>query len=215
MNKQITAPHILLLLLTLTLFTACKTSGSGIEKIDQRQVGEFSSMSFEGAGKVEVTVAESFAVTVRTDDNLVGLVKSTVESGELKVLFPTDVSTDIGVNVSISAPTLTVLSLRGATELTATGLTGKSFDIKAAGASNVTLSGALENARIECRGAAKVNASALKAQNLAVILEGAAKADVHAEKTLDVKIQGVGKVTYSGSPKLTEKIDGVGKIVKR
>ncbi|MEC9073061.1 MAG: DUF2807 domain-containing protein, partial [Myxococcota bacterium] len=205
-------PLALILGLVLFLFTACGTSGSGVEKTEDRTVEAFSSVILQGMGKIDATVGPAHALKIRTDDNLLPLVKTTVEGGVLTVELPKNASTSIGVNLTLQTPTLESAVVEGAIQIAVAGHTAGSFSLSARGASKATLTGALETATLDCEGAVSVDATALQAKNMVVKLKGAGKADVTASETLDITIEGVGKVTYAGDPHVTPKLDGVGKI---
>ncbi|WP_430972728.1 head GIN domain-containing protein [Sunxiuqinia rutila] len=59
-------------------------------------------------------------------------------------------------------------------------------------------------------GAGHLDADALKAQSVAIEIEGVGGGSVYATDYLKAKIEGVGKIRYKGNPEVDKEIEGIG-----
>ena len=189
--------------------------GSGTWAEETREVGEFNAVRTEGAMTVEITIGPVQKVVVGGDDNLLSIVKTEVAGGELFVETTESYSTDAGLKLIVTVPSLDRLTIEGAASATVKGIESEHFTVKVKGAARATLSGTAGKLTVAVSGAAKVKAGSLVAKVVDVDCSGAASIDVNASETLDVDVSGASKVRYSGAATLTQKTSGAASIQKK
>jgi hypothetical protein len=189
--------------------------GSGVAASQARTVEAFTRIHAEGASVIDVEVREGLAhsVEVRTDDNLLGSIRTDVVGGVLEIAPEgTFVSTQ-DLHVKVTAPRLAGIHLEGANTLTL-AIDGQSpLDIRTEGAGRVKATGRLDALTMRSEGAGSIDAASLVARSVDVRLEGAGRASVHATEKLKARIEGAGIVRYAGNPATVDKdIGGIGHI---
>ena len=190
--------------------------GSGVSKVEKRNVQAFTSVDLSGALEVEITAQKDLSVEIEGDDNILPLITTEVKGGVLTVGNSQSISTKSKLRLKISVPSLNGISSSGASEIVASGIRSDDFKIDTSGASNLRISGEAKTLDVEMSGAGDVDAKDLRAQKVTVNSSGAASADVYASEELSVNVSGAGNVNYYGNPKvINEDKSGAGTITKR
>ena len=216
---------LFILMLTLAL-GACKhlqkmtggdqVVGSGISKVEKRNVPLFTSVDLSGALEVEITVQKDLSVEIEGDDNILPLITTEVKGGVLTVSNSQSISTKSKLRLRISVPNLDGISSSGASDIVASGIKSDDFRIDTSGASNLQISGETKMLEVDMSGAGEVDAKDLRAQKVTVASSGAAQADVYATEELSASVSGAGNINYYGNPKVfKEDKSGAGTITKR
>src|SRR5206468_9037998 len=108
--------------------------GSGVEKTETRQVGDFRAVEVEGPADVAVTVGSAPSLTVTADDNLLEHVVTEVREGTLFVgMKPGSYSPRVGLKVVATATALDSAKVSGSGDLALSGLSGERFRIQISG----------------------------------------------------------------------------------
>jgi len=213
--KKIT---IILLAGSVVLIAGCRLPGihgNGHIKTEERQVGGFANIDAGGAFAIEWQSGTP-SLRVTTDENLLPYIENSVSGDTLHLrtrehLWPTH-----GIKVIISSPKRVGAKLRGAVKLTVNQLSGPTFAVESKGASEVSLSGNIEQLLVDMTGASQLAADGLQTKTAEISTTGAGDADVAVTDALRVVITGAGKVTYSGNPPTIEKhITGAGSIQRK
>jgi hypothetical protein len=186
--------------------------GSGVAAVEQRDVGAFSKVRFQGGGQLNVAVGDTRQVTVEVDDNLIGLVETVVENDTLVIRNAQNIDPQAGLHVTIVAPALEGISIAGASDAEIRGIDTQEFEVDIAGAADLRVSGSAEKLHVRVAGSGHVDASELATQDVAVRIAGSASVEVHAEAQLSVNISGSGDVRYSGQPHIERHITGSGSV---
>ena len=198
------------------LSATARVSGSGVEKIETRNVGAFTKIETSGAITLQVTAGQSAtAVVVSGDDNVVTILKTTVTGDVLRIKAAESYNNKLLLLVKIGMPRLIAIDASGATKISVSNIDGERFDLEASGATTATLGGKVGKFSVSVSGAGRVDAGALAAKNADVSVSGAGKVEVNASDKLAVEISGAGTVIYAGSPVITKSISGVGKVSKK
>jgi hypothetical protein len=103
----------------------------------------------------------------------------------------------------------------GGTSLRIDDLDARELKVSGAGALRAELAGRAADATVSISGAGEFKGGKLVTQNAQVIVAGAGKVTVNAEKTLKATISGAGSVDYVGDPKVTESVSGAGRVRRR
>ena len=209
-----------------------KVKGSGNVITVSRRVADFNRIHLKGAGRVFLTRGETPALAIKTDDNIVPVIKTTVSDGKLVIsnrnynLSPTTLS------YFITANDLKGIAVSGSADVTSDSkFVSDSFSVDISGSGNVHLE--LEAGRLESEisgsgsmrfsgrtnsldasitGAGNIRTLDMEARNVSLKITGSGNCEVNASETLNVKITGSGDVKYKGSPQLNKKVTGSGKI---
>lgn len=209
---------ILLLLLALPV-AACKhhsgVKGNGNRQVQQRNVGQFTSISTEGAFTVQVVAQQDVSLEIEGDENILPLIMTDVSGSELRLRSSEGYSTSEPIVIKISVPNLESISIAGAGKFDIKGLKNDKFSINANGAPVIKVSGATKELNIDTNGAAKIDTHSLTASRGVVDSKGVSSVEVDVKDQLDVTVSGPSTVTYDGNPTVNKTVNGPGRVVKR
>jgi len=200
--------------------------GSGNVVTQDMALADFTSVEASNAFEVEITQSDTFAVTIRVDDNIADLLDVSKEGDTLKLRLEGGVSLrNATLEASITMPDLKGLELSGASRASVSGfrssgqldidLSGASsldgdleagdVDINASGASRVVLEGSATEAIIEGSGASSLDLADFTVDTAEVTLSGVSDATVRAQERIEpVDVSGVSTLRYLGDPSLGE-----------
>jgi hypothetical protein len=212
-------PCLLLVLLSGCVLGPPAIQGSGVSKTETRTVAEFTEVELSSAVHLDLTVGPAAHLEVTTDDNLLPHVTTEVVDGRLKIGLSGRVSTNLGILVKATTPSLTALDGSGATQTQLTGVRGRHFrlalsgasqcnfkgkparlDLEVSGASHCTLTGEADRLTVSTSGASGVGAAGFCVREVEVTASGASKVEVRATKELTANASGASKVRYLGTP---------------
>jgi len=190
--------------------------GSGTSKTEQRSVSDFTKIDAGGAMNVEVDAQKDFSVSVEADDNLLQHIKTEVSGDTLKIYSEGKISPSAKLNVKISMPAIEGLNLSGASDGKITNVRAGSFELKASGASEVTIIGEAKNLEADASGASEIDAEGLKVEDANIEASGASSASVSATNNLEATASGASKIYYAGEPKnIKQNASGASSINKK
>jgi hypothetical protein len=210
---------LLIAIIVLLTFGGCTMTfieGSGVPASETRDVTDFDSVSFAGAGKVTITQGEETSVTVEADDNLLPLVKTEVDGKTLKVYEKKDFGTSLRfknqLKVNITVKDLRSISVAGSADVVAEDFDSEDFSVSIAGSGDVKLSGKAKELAISIAGSGDCDLKDFAVETADIAISGSGSAVVSVEKELEVNIAGSGDVIYHGEPKVEQSIMGSGSI---
>lgn len=212
-----TGAFLLALCLSVGSYAATVTaSGKLVEQ--SRPVGDFQSIRSEGAWSLDVKVGPPPSLKIKADDNLLPLIETRVDKGELSIRFK-DESHSISLKnsstlrIEVTVPKLTAYQHEGAGKTVFHGLNGGPFAINYEGAGLITASGQVERLSVQASGAGSLDLDQLKARHVTVSLAGVGTVSVYASESLTAAVDGIGSLTYYGKPaKLSKAVSGIGSI---
>jgi hypothetical protein len=199
--------------------------------------GGFSAIGLSGSIALELRQGSPAAIVVHADANLLPLLETVLDNGELKVRWKrgssvrsssrawVDVtapqiravssagSGDIAID-AMKAPRL-VLSVHGSSNVRGKALQADELSLAIAGSGQATLAGRATRLNIDLSGSGGIDAAAMKADDVQISIAGSGDASVHAARTLSASIAGSGNVTYDGEPAVQRAVAGSGKVRKR
>jgi len=187
-------------------------------------LADFTAVEAANAFDVDITQSDTFAVTIRVDDNILDLVEVYALGATLRLRLERGVSLrNATLEADITMPELEGLELSGASRASVSGfrssgqldidLSGASsldgdleagdVDINASGASRVVLEGSATEATIEGSGASSLDLADFTVNTAEVTLSGVSDATVRAQERIDpVDVSGVSTLRYLGDPSL-------------
>jgi hypothetical protein len=209
----------ILLLLFLVLLGCDKKKdggvrGSGVQTTKVRQVPAFSRLSVGSMLDVRVSIGKDEPMQLKGDDNLLEHVSSRLENGVLKLDVDTKVHTRMPLEVRLSTARLETLNASVAAKVDVQGLTGPSFEARAAGGSRVTVSGSTDSLKLAGKGAARFDFTKVTARSASVNLEYGSTARLGYLEKLDVKASGASRVYYQGEPEMTRDLHPPARLIR-
>lgn len=178
--------------------------GSGVAKTDSREVGTFHQIALEGAADLTVKVGPEPSVSITADDNLIPLITTSVENGELTISTKESTSTQLGIKVAITVPSLDKVEIRGAGDVHVEGVHGPRFMASIQGAGDLKVLGKVDESAADIAGAGDIDFTGLIAKNSSISIAGSGDVKTYATGTLKAAIRGSGEIGYLGHPKSVE-----------
>jgi hypothetical protein len=203
------------------LLTGChhgrrsEIAGSGKRVMQKREIAPFTSISTEGAFKIEVTCQKDFSLEVEGDDNVLEFVTTKVGNNVLRLSNSKGYSVNEPVKFKISVPNLEGLSVSGAGEIEINGMNNEKFEIDSNGAPTIIVSGNTKLIDIDTNGAGKIDTYNLRASRAIVDSKGVTRVELDVAEQLDVTVSGPSSVVYKGNPVVNKTINGPGKVERR
>jgi len=211
-------------------------SGSGNIKIENRNVSDFKAISLSLPATVELRQGTTEGLTIETDDNLLPLIETIVESGTLK-LRPVDKGTNCKtkiLKIVINLKNIDTLSVAGSGDFLAASLKAVSLKVSVAGSGDVrikslttdflkisiagsgdlTAGGKAAVVEASIAGSGNVRTDKLEAKNVKISVAGSGDAVVWATETLKLSIAGSGDIKYYGDAQVTKSIAGSGSVTR-
>lgn len=187
--------------------------GSGIEGTLEKDISPFNTIKVSGVLRVNIVCDQTESVTVTGDDNLLEYVEVKVLNEVLSIRTTRQIRPKAGLEVRVSARTLELLKISGAVKAAVSGIDNDRFVLKAAGASEISLSGKCAEAVMKLAGAGKLSAKDFVCDVINLTLSGTTKSTVYASEEISVSISGAGKVICYGNPDTVNRtVSGAGNI---
>ncbi len=213
-------------------------TGSGRVTSETRAVTGIERVTLEGLGEVTVQEGAADALTIEAEDNLLPLITSVVEGGNLRLGFdratwrdsirPTQPiryvltmralqAFDLNGSGSLRANSLhadsLMLTINGTGDVTIDYLEASRLDLRLTGAGDVTLAGQVDTQDIEIGGSGQYQAGDLDSGTTSITISGSGDTVVWVRDDLSINITGSGTVSYFGDPNISRRdISGSGDI---
>ena len=189
--------------------------GSGKLVSEQRTADIFNGINVTGIGKVYITQDTVQNLRIEADDNIIGLVTTSVSDGVLMVALKDGSYNGITVNVYASMKTIRQLECVGTAEFVNNGqIDSDSIVCRITGTGTITLNGKAGFESVEIVGAGNIHNYGLTSSRCSAVISGTGNIEVNVVQELDAVISGTGKISYSGNPAIIHQtISGVGTVV--
>lgn len=203
------------------------------------EIKDFSKISADHAFNIKVEKGAQFKVEATGPEDDLATVVSISKSGDTLVIkrgpepffcfFCWTGRT--AVSVTVTMPELTLMSGTGATEFEVNGFIQNEMEVSLNGASRLkmnadinllsldlngaarsTLVGRVETLKFTANGASRLVASDLDVTNAEINLDGASRAIINVNGSLNAVTNGASTLSYRGDPQVTQKTSGVSKI---
>ena len=190
-------------------------SGSGVRKVEKRELGPFTSISTDGAFEINVVCQQPQSLEIEGDDNLLPMVSTQVSNGVLRINNVGSYSTRTPMKIKISVPNIDGITANGAGTIEISRLKNDKFDIDSNGAPTIRVGGETKELEVDANGAGHVDAHKLRASRATVDSKGVAKVEVSASDVLNVTVSGPSQVIYDGDPAVNQTVNGPGSVKRR
>lgn len=201
----------------LPTFLQPEVKGNGVRQEQPRQVGTISSLQVDGDVDVVLAVGPA-SLTIKGDENLLGLVELQEQGGRLSVQAQQRMSPN--VELYLTVPSLSAVEVSGGSSLVgAVSTSSNAFSVTVSGganlnleglqtqsltvscqAGNALLEGQATSVRMDLAGGANLLASELIAQAVDVKASGGSSAQVHASQSIKAELTGSSHLRVHGSP---------------
>jgi hypothetical protein len=187
--------------------------GSGITKTESRDVSDFTKLSIEGHGIINVEFGDEPSLRLTCDDNLLEFVETEVDGDELRISHTETIDPSDALRIDIVVKTLSEIDLSGAAKLNIQSAKLDDLRLSISGSANIQADGTAENVVIRVSGAANISAGELRAKSVDISISGTGNAEVYASEWLEASVSGAGKINCLGSPQIRkQEVSGVGRI---
>ena len=202
--------------LAATLAGAETITGSGNPATETRSVGGVHSVSMSVPGKLEIVAGDAEKLTITGDDNVLPLVETTVERGELRIRFRERGSLNMRLKaplrMTLAAKSIEGISVAGSGDVVANAMDARKLALSIAGSGNITLGGKAQALDVQISGSGDVKAGKLEARSASVSIAGSGDATLWARESLSASIAGSGDVRYYGDPSVQRSVMGSGSV---
>lgn len=181
---------------------------SSAKRVERRyKVGEFEKIELGSLQNVHFTQGDSTSVRIVGSERAVRDLALKLEGGVLKISDTRSrrllgISTHDRVDIYITGPDLTGISVEGAGDVSVEGLLDTDvFDISIRGAGDVDLENVLcDVLNVTVMGAGDVDVEKIQCQSSTILLKGVGDVDVHYDRCdrVNCRLYGVGDITLSG-----------------
>ena len=207
-------------------FGTKKVVGSGHAISVKRELAPFHGIAVNLPGKVELVQGNSEAIAIEADDNLLPLIETVVNNGELTIrpVKGVNLSGNTKIKITVNVRSVDSLSVAGSADMSAANLVAPTLTSSIAGSGRIRIKDLQSSAltvsvagsgRFEAQGATKamdvniagsgdVSVPKLSAQDVQISIAGSGDATLWVRKGLTVNIAGSGDVRYYGEGSLRD-----------
>ncbi len=183
-----------------------------------RDLAVFASLHNSGSTPVHIVYGSTYKVELKGSSNLIPYFKTTVSNGKLEVGYERASVRHDDVEVTVTMPTVSRISLSGNSRVDLSGafplIDFLSVDISGSAVVLMKEAAAANKVDIDISGSGSVDFEKLNCQNAKVSLSGSGDARVTVQDKLKANISGNGKVYYAGNPVVEANVSGSGKVIK-
>ncbi len=224
--KKITGTFLALFFITLSGFAQVK---------ENRDLDNFSSVSFGVAGEIIIEQGTQFSVSLEGDQELLDAISTKVSNGKLLIRKPDwRKARNKKLTVYITMPEIEGLSMSGSGLLKNEGalncdrlnisvsgsgsirlsqLSADEVSIRISGSGSVTAEGSgADLTDIGISGSGSISAENFKLNKADVSISGSGRCKVWVEDSLVARISGSGSLYYKGDPNIDAKSSGSGRV---
>src|SRR3712207_5554749 len=105
-------------------------------------------------------------------------------------------------------PVLLALRVDGQADVSLSGLSAKSFELRVDGSGDVRARGRVDDLEMEVDGSAETDLEDLATQNASVRIDGSGDSRLRVARSLELIVEGSGDVTYIGRPSVSSRLEG-------
>lgn len=235
MKKQSTLKSYLYLVLIALVFASCECyEDPGIVINESRELAEFEALNIETVGKINLYAAEEFKINIKTHENIVDDIVTSVVDNKLTVRLTGNHGRIKTLEYDIFAPSYTLIEQNDVAKITCNdgfttdelsiiqndvgdihlfNLNLKSLFIELNDVGDVEMTGLANDITASLDGVGEIHLFEMICKTAEVDLDGTGDIEINASESLNVNLSGVGSVYYKGSPNISINKTGIGKVV--
>ncbi|MBA4053304.1 MAG: hypothetical protein C0490_01190 [Marivirga sp.] len=185
-----------------------------------RKVGGFENIILEGSANTFVYVSQEKipAIKVKTDQQHLSKIKTTVSEGTLTIFLDTENLGDAKVEIYVNLPVVKRISILGGGNVELIdGSDNAILQTSIRGGGNILIK---DQARVhtfqgQISGGGSISALSLDIKDAKISVTGGGAVLVQVENRLDGSIDGGGSILYTGRPEVFSAVSGGGRIARR
>jgi len=196
--------------------------GNGVTTEQKRQLAAFEEVDISESFEATITLGSAPSVTLQVDENLVNLVRTSVNGGVLSVTYVDGpiIVTNKPQKIAIVVPSLSRIVARGASKITSGVVEKKHFtiesegaasvevkgldcdqvDVKVSGAGRVSIEGKGKSLTLDASGASRLKGQDTLFDSARVSMSGATRCEVNVTRSIDGELSGASLLTVEGGP---------------
>ena len=235
MKKQSALKSLVYLILISIVFASCECyEDPGIVVNESRELAEFDALNIETVGKVNLYAAEEFRIIIKTHENIIDDIVTSVTDNKLTVRLTGNHRRIKTLEFDVFAPSFSLIEQNDVAKITCNdGFTADELSIIQNDVGNINLfnlnietvfielndvgdvelTGMANNITASLDGVGEIHLFDMICRSAEVDLRGTGDIEINASESLDVHLSGVGSVYYKGSPNISINKTGVGKVV--
>ncbi len=198
-----------------------RTKGSGEVKEESRNVANFSRVLLALPADVVLTQSNTESLSIAADDNLLPLMSTRVENGELVIEGDKNrgFSTRNGIKIRLNVKSLNGITIKGSGDIHGDQLNTDKFDLAIMGSGDVRFKSIrADQFKLSIKGSGDVTVSTLDSKSVDAAIHGSGDIRLPAlqAKTVNFSVNGSGDIQASGSAdKVDVEINGSGDVSTR
>ena len=199
-------------------FGTNRTKGSGVVKDESRAVTGFSRVLLALPAKVTISQGPAESLTITTDDNLLPLMTTRVDNGELIIEGDKNrgFSTRKGVNIRLTVKSVSAIKIQGSGDVIGDQLKSDKLDIAIAGSGDVKFTGIrADQFAVEIKGSGDVSIDSIVAKSVSASIHGSGDIRMPSLQAgqVTIAINGSGDVSAGGqADKVAIEVMGSGDV---
>ena len=188
------------------VFAAAAAEDGGPVVSRQLELGGFAEIKLRGAWKLRFTPASGYSVVLTGNQETVAAAEVSSDGDRLAIHLDDSAEEDRSLQISITAPTLTALTVAGAVDGRIVGLDAAQLTVVTRGASNLVFEDStVGDLVLETEGAANVNLEASLVENAVLDMAGTSHLKINLNGgSLTGRVRGVGDIRYTGAASSVE-----------
>lgn len=208
--------------------------GKGELVTEIRSITNFNKIKLDMDADVVYLQDSTFYVEISAQSNLMGVIKTSVSAGELKIETTKWIRKHKNITVIVHSPTIVGLTVSGSGNINSNSpISTGSMDLKISGSGNISLysiqsgeldgtisgsgnisvvSGTVTNQRATISGSGNIETLNLTATNASAKISGSGDITIRVTQLLDAVISGSGNIIYAGSAAVNATISGSGSV---
>lgn len=183
-----------------------------------RNLAAFASLHSSGSTPIHIVYGNTYKVEVKGSSNLIPYFKTVVSNGKLEVGYERASVRHDDVEVTVTMPTVSRISLSGSSQVDLGGnfplIDFLNVDISGSAVVLLKESAAANNVTIDISGSGSVDFEKLSCKNVEASLSGNGNARLTVRDKLKASVSGSGIVYYAGNPVVEAHVSGTGKVIK-
>lgn len=191
-------------------------TGSGNPATETRSVAGAHGVSMSVPGKLEIVIGDAEKLTINGDDNILPMLETPVERGELRIRFRDRGNVNLRfktpLRMTLAVKSIDGIAIAGSGDVVANGLDARKLAVSISGSGNVTLGGKAQSLEAQIAGSGDVRAGKLEAKTASVSIAGSGDATLWARESLQASVAGSGDVRYYGDPTVQRSVMGSGSV---
>jgi len=210
-------------------------SGSGEVVTRTREMPEFERILLNGSGRVTLVRAEVQKVEIKTDENILPLIKTEVRGDVLEISHENYNLRPTALEIQLGLKRLRCVTISGSgdvsgqsafeaedfqVEINGSGdmdlaLAASHLSTVINGSGSVALTGKAAEHQATINGSGGIRAFGLESKKASISISGSGDCNLCAYESLTANISGSGDVLYTGSPRVESRVKGSGSVKAR